>query len=136
MSRSKLYAIILTACSAGYVWLYYSLAGKAAGSKGMEVCLVKHATGVPCPSCGATRAVLSITEGDFLAAFHFNPIGYLVAGIMLIAPTWIIIDLLTKQRTFLNTYQRMELHIKRPLYAATLIFLVVINWIWTITKGL
>jgi hypothetical protein len=35
-------------------------------------CPVLHATGVPCPGCGATRAFVHLANGDFGGALHYN----------------------------------------------------------------
>ena len=37
-------------------------------------CPIKFLTGVSCPGCGMTRAVLSALRGDFKAAFYFHPL--------------------------------------------------------------
>lgn len=38
------------------------------------LCLVRHFTGIPCPGCGMTRAVLSVLHGDFRTAFAYHPL--------------------------------------------------------------
>ncbi len=136
LDRKKLYAIILIACFAGYIWLYYSISNKIVEKKSVEVCLIKHVTNVPCPSCGSTRSIVSLTRGDFFDAFKINPFGIVVATIMLIAPIWIIFDIATRKKTFYVFYQKIENYIRKPKYAISLILLVIINWIWNITKGL
>lgn len=35
--------------------------------------------GVPCPTCGATRAVVAAMRGDFLAALAWNPLAAIAA---------------------------------------------------------
>jgi hypothetical protein len=105
-------------------------------SKSVEVCLIKHVTNIPCPSCGSTRSVMSLTKGDFIGALNVNPMGYIVALIMLMAPIWIVVDLIMRNNTLFNTYQKMETLLKRPTYAIPLALLVIINWIWNIAKGL
>lgn len=56
-------------------------------------CLLKAWTGIPCPTCGSTRAVLAIARFEWLDAIRVNPlaafgvIGLLAAG--LAAPFWI-----------------------------------------------
>jgi|AP95_1055475.scaffolds.fasta_scaffold137190_2 hypothetical protein len=35
--------------------------------------------GVPCPTCGATRAVVAVMQGDFLTALARNPLAALLA---------------------------------------------------------
>lgn len=136
LDRNKLYSILIIACLAGYVWLYFSITRNFSESKSIEVCLIKHTTNIPCPSCGSTRSIISLTKGDFIGALNLNPIGYLVALIMLIAPIWIIADTIMRSNTFFNFYQKTETYLKKPKYAIPLILLVIINWIWNITKGL
>ncbi|MCL4845914.1 MAG: DUF2752 domain-containing protein [Acidobacteria bacterium] len=38
------------------------------------VCPLSALAGVPCPTCGSTRALLALGEGRWLAAFRFNPL--------------------------------------------------------------
>ena len=47
---------------------------------GMPSCPFRSLTGIPCPSCGATRAALALSRLDLVAAWISNPlvtIGYL-----------------------------------------------------------
>ncbi|WP_445757825.1 DUF2752 domain-containing protein [Polaribacter sp.] len=136
LARNKLYSILFIACLAGYIWLYFSITKNITENKSVDVCLIKHVTNIPCPSCGSTRSVISLTKGDFIGALNFNPIGYLVAIIMLIAPIWIISDTIKRTKTLFNFYLKIETYLKRPKIAIPLILLVIINWIWNITKGL
>jgi len=136
LDRNKLYSILLIACVAGYIWLYYSIASNVTENKSVEVCLIKHTTNIPCPSCGSTRSIISLTKGNFVEAFDLNPIGYIVALIMLIAPFWIIMDIILRNNSLFVCYQKIESHLKKPKYAIPLILLVIINWVWNITKGL
>jgi uncharacterized protein DUF2752 len=36
-------------------------------------CLLRHATGIPCPTCGATRCALAFAHGDLISAWIRNP---------------------------------------------------------------
>lgn len=38
------------------------------------VCPLSTLAGVPCPTCGSTRALFALGEGRWLAAFRFNPL--------------------------------------------------------------
>ena len=69
LDRNKLYSILLIACVVGYIWLYYSITSNVTKNKSVEVCLIKHATNIPCPSCGSTRSMISLTKGNFVEAF-------------------------------------------------------------------
>ena len=136
LDRNRLYSTLLIACLAGYIWLYLNITKNFAESKSVEVCLIKHTTNIPCPSCGSTRSIISLTNGDFVGAFNLNPFGYLIALIMLISPIWIIADFTMRSNTLFNFYQKVETYLKRLKYAVPLILLVVINWVWNILKGL
>lgn len=49
-------------------------------------------SGVPCPTCGATRAALALARGELAAAISFNPlatIGMIVLVLGLGAPLWV-----------------------------------------------
>ena len=136
VGKSKLYAILLIACMAGYIWLAYNLTQPQSGNNAVGVCLIKRITHIPCPSCGSTRAVLSFIHGDFLQALYINPLGILIAGIMLVTPVWILFDVITGKETLLNFYRQTEIVLKKPGIAIPLVLLVLINWIWNIVKGL
>ena len=65
-------------------------------------CPLRAATGVPCPMCGMTRAVVAAVHGDFAASLRYNPGGLVVvvAAIVLLlggarlgrmrAPVWAV----------------------------------------------
>lgn len=36
-------------------------------------CLVERFIGIPCPSCGMTRAMFAFLNGDFKASLQYNP---------------------------------------------------------------
>lgn len=124
------------ACIAGYTWLYFVLSNEKSESKQIQVCLIKHFTNIPCPSCGSTRSIILLTKGNFIQALNVNPMGVIIAIIMLFSPIWIIADMITRKKTFFDFYLKVESYLKRPQYAIPLILLVIINWIWNIAKGI
>ncbi len=136
LDRGRLYSILLIACLAGYIWLYFSITKKFTENKSVEVCLIKHITNVPCPSCGSTRSIISLIKGDFIGALNLNPLGYIIAIIMFVAPIWILTDLFLRSNTLFDFYQKTETFLRKRKYAIPLILLVIINWIWNIIKGL
>jgi hypothetical protein len=42
----------------------------------VQLCLVKHLTGVACPTCGFTRGALSLVHGHAAQAWLYNPLLY------------------------------------------------------------
>jgi len=55
---------------------------------------------------------------------------------MIIAPIWILVDTIKRTKTLFDFYLKIETYLKRPNIAIPFILLVIINWIWNITKGL
>ena len=53
-------------------------------------CLWRRATGVPCPTCGATRAALAALDGRLADAFLLNPMVVLGAAA---ASVWLAVRL-------------------------------------------
>ncbi len=134
VQRKRLYVFILIACLIGYIWLIVNLF-VGYSEKGYEVCLFKHITGIPCPSCGTTSSILVLFQGELLAALSMNPLGFVVLGIMIVVPIWIFLDLITRKETFWNVYKGMEKLLRQPLVYIPAILLIVIIWILNIIKA-
>src|SRR5690554_4614937 len=111
MSRNKikLYALLITLCLIGYVWILLTRINEESS---FEVCLIKSIAHLPCPSCGSTRSVISLTKGDFVQALSINPIGYIIAFIMLVIPVWILLDIIFKHNSLFSLFQKLESFIK------------------------
>lgn len=133
--RNKLYSFLSIACAAGYIWIYYCITADKTENKSVEVCLIKRLSNIPCPSCGSTRSVISLAKGNFIDAFDFNPLGYLIFLVLVIAPVWILRDIILRNNSLFECYKKIEDRMKHPKYSAPLIALLIINWIWNITKG-
>lgn len=56
-----------------------------------STCTMYNSTGFPCPGCGLTRSVASVYAGEFLAAWQYNPFGFVFALLFaLLAPLVIV----------------------------------------------
>jgi hypothetical protein len=135
-NRNTLYLMLLVTCTVGYIWTFINMQDAGIDHLPAEVCLFKYVTNIPCPSCGATRAVVSLLAGDYLAALTINPMGILIALIMLLAPVWVVADLFCGANSLFRFYRRVELFLQRPQYFVPLVALVILNWVWGINKGL
>ena len=133
MKRNKLYKLLFIACIAGYAWLF--LNSNQFKIKSFDVCFIKHTTNIPCPSCGSTRSVMLLSHGEFKEALLINPLGYVLAFILIAFPLWIIIDILNRKKTLFDCYKFFESKLKMPQYAIPLAMLLCFNWIWNIIKG-
>jgi hypothetical protein len=48
----------------------------------LPACAFRQTFGVPCPSCGATRAGLALAQGDLIIALSYNPLFVICLGIL------------------------------------------------------
>jgi hypothetical protein len=55
-------------------------------------CTFRAAVGLPCPSCGATRAGLALARGELLTAFAYNPLFVVGLGILLLWSVWQMLE--------------------------------------------
>ena len=58
----------------------------------VQLCLIKHLTGVACPTCGFTRGALSIFHGHPAQAWLYNPLLYSVLALFFAATVFRIIS--------------------------------------------
>lgn len=72
-------AVGLGACLLGGAWLALDLP--------LPECNFKRITGLPCPTCGSTRAVRALRDTDILSAMQWNPLvtlGFAAAAVYLL----------------------------------------------------
>lgn len=48
-----------------------------------SICLFWNTIGIPCPSCGMTRAYMALFHGDLNGAFFYHPLFWLVPFLVL-----------------------------------------------------
>ncbi len=69
------------------VWIalqILTLVLSAGTDRDVLTCPLKRLTAVPCPTCGATRSVLSLAQGDLLGALLYNPLLFSVLSVLAI----------------------------------------------------
>jgi hypothetical protein len=52
------------------------------GLPGIELCLFKRLTNIPCPGCGLTRCGSNLVRGNVVRATEFNPFGLAIIPVM------------------------------------------------------
>src|SRR5690606_1481945 len=69
------------------------------------ICHLRLFTGIPCPTCGSTRALMAILDGRPLDAFLFNPLMFvlglataLILGVRLIWGKQLLLQLSAPQK--------------------------------------
>ncbi|MCP4896523.1 MAG: DUF2752 domain-containing protein [bacterium] len=94
----------------------------------LSPCLFQSLVGIPCPSCGSTRAMEALVQGNLLAAVTFNPLVVFVilvflTGGLFVAPLWLLMRGKLPQSS--SPPRRVAL-----ILAA----LVVVNWIYLLIQ--
>ena len=140
MNRNKLYLLVISICSAGYIWIAYHLSKTdsfvASNESNLGFCLIRSITGVPCPSCGMTRSVTTLAQGHLAEALWWNPLGIIMFASIITFPAWIIYDIIRRKDSFYKFFISVENFFRNRPVAIIAIILVVINWIWNIFKFL
>lgn len=93
---------------------------------GVMLCPLRRYTGIPCFTCGSTRAVLALVSGDFKTAFLTQPL--IVSLACFIAPV-IFFNLfvaVTQKRVILISLARQE----KIGLAIILIATTLANWLY------
>jgi hypothetical protein len=122
------------------LWLSVALAGAAvvvlwfaAGHQEAPrlICPFRQITGIPCFTCGGTRAVLALSRGDVQAAFLWNP---LVAASAIAAAAWLfyaaVVTALRAPRLRVRLAERDRLLFRAAAWTA-----IAGNWMFLILQG-
>jgi Protein of unknown function (DUF2752) len=137
MNRKALYILLASLTLAGYAWLAWNGMGFAPHWPAPGICLFRAVLHVPCPSCGTTRAILLLLQGDIKRSLWVNPIGALLLIALVVIPFWILADILSKGESLHRCYTGAERVLRQNGWISfPLIVLVIVNWLWTIVKGL
>ncbi|MDS1114546.1 DUF2752 domain-containing protein [Gordonia westfalica] len=85
----------------------------------LPVCPTKLLLDVTCPGCGSQRALYSLLHGDLPAALHYNAVGVLAIGLLLLAFGAYCLRLWTGRR--IRGWQNMR-------WSAVVVLVVVLGW--------
>jgi hypothetical protein len=94
------------------------------------VCLFRAVTGIPCLTCGATRALAELVAGDVSGALVMNPLATL--GAFLLVP-WGVFDLALMTRGRALSLEVAPGGARALRYLA--IVAVVANWAYLVASG-
>ncbi len=119
-----LIAIPATLVFGGLAALFAQFAGRSCGTKSL--------LGLPCPSCGTTRALTALLQGDPVQAFALQPLMMTIGGLAILYMLYAAAVVLFKMPPFLKWPRSRPL---RGLLFATLIVLVTANWIFLLIDG-
>ncbi len=85
-------------------------------------CLFHLLTGLYCPGCGGTRAILALLRGDIIGSFKYHPlILYIVVVTVVVTIAWLISRI----------KKRPSLIVKRiDLFVYIGIGVILVNWLY------
>lgn len=79
---------ISAARAAGLALIVAALAAVQLPWRPSTLCLLRAVTGIPCPVCGSTTAVVELGSGAPLRAFAASPLATLGAVALALQPAW------------------------------------------------
>jgi hypothetical protein len=117
-------SILLLAALLATAWLFSGIATPR--------CLLHAATGIPCPTCGMTRAIWHLLHGEIGRAFLLNPLmtaALLGAALYVYYASVVVIGRLPRLR--LEALTKTEANLVR----IAAIGLLAANWLYLIGRG-
>ena len=86
---------------------------------GPVLCLFRRITGLPCPSCGMTRAFVALGHRDFHTAIYFN-----LASPAVYMATWLMLLLGVGELIFARPLRQLIWNVvKRPVLGLTILLM-------------
>lgn len=89
-------------------------------------CAFKALTGVPCPTCGSTRAIVHLSHGDVASAFFMNPLVLAVAVAALVYLFYSLFTFLFAAPRIVVAFSGNEKGRLRVLA----VLLILVNWLY------
>ena len=98
---------------------------------GIMLCPLHRYTGIPCFTCGSTRAVIALVYGDFRTAFLTQPL--VISLLFCIMPIGItsLYTALWQRRLFMVSLSRAE----KIIICLVLAVATLINWIYLLSTN-
>ena len=97
---------------------------------GLTLCPLKRLLGVPCPTCGATRAAVLLLHGDVCAAFEMQPLA--MGVVCLLAPAALAVRLAFGAR---RTKAFLSAAVRAPAFWFVVAAAVLASWAYVIVHG-
>ena len=95
----------------------------------VPACALHALTGVPCPACGTTRALVALAQGDPWRALGWNPLA--TASIVVLSAACILLPLWVALKQPLPRFAPVLPWRTRGAMVA----LLTLNWAWLVARG-
>ncbi|MGH8102182.1 MAG: DUF2752 domain-containing protein [Chthoniobacterales bacterium] len=118
------------------IWLSASLAslGLAAGWFTLGLpwprCLFHDLTGLPCPTCGATRSAIQFFHGHFVAAWKWNPVVFIALWALSIFNAYAFVVLVLRAPRLRVEFQTTA---ERKYTRILVIAALALNWVYLLS---
>lgn len=80
--------------------------------------------------------MVAIARGNSAAFWAANPLGAMVAAVMLVGPVWVLFDVMTQKTTLWGCYVWTERLFRSKCISIPAGLAVIGNWLWNLSKGL
>ena len=97
---------------------------------GVTLCPLKRLLGVPCPTCGTTRAFVELLRGDVFGAFARQPL--VMSCSLLGLPVLLAIRIAFGRKTFADLLAAAS---RSAVFWCLAVAAVLANWIYVIRHG-
>ncbi len=94
------------------------------GNSPFSICLFQTLTDLPCFSCGTTRAMASLAEGNFAASVGYNPLGLVLAFGFPVVALWAFRDMAAENASLYRLWKKHYRGILIVTFA-----LLAVNWV-------
>lgn len=96
------------------------------------LCPFKKITGLPCPTCGGTRALIHLAHLDPVGSFSMNPLisSFTILGILFLL--YSIISFFLRPLRFMVRFNQRE----RRVIRLWTIGVIIMNWLYLIISGI
>ncbi|MEP6920967.1 MAG: DUF2752 domain-containing protein [bacterium] len=88
-------------------------------------CPLFHSTGIPCPGCGLTRAVMLLMRGEFREAMHFHAF----APFVVIAIVALVFAAVMPESLIKSVIARTELWERRTGFTTIIFAALILYWL-------
>lgn len=68
-------------------------------------------TGIPCPSCGLTRSLISLSQGDFKTSWQYHSFGLVLTAIATVTIPYILTELILNKKM---SHPLLKFWVSRP----------------------
>ncbi len=115
------------------IWLLVTVSGAAGILLWLSLplpwpqCTFRALFGIPCLTCGATRAALAFLHGNFLSAWRFNPMAALGFGLIALFDAYAFAVLASRAPRLRPAFAGQN---QRRAAAGLIVSAALVNWIY------